>query len=63
MKRRREQFVKWKCTYQPEEERAATADLKALRRLHPGARCRKKKGKGREQIIYMDDGPSKANKP
>ena len=33
--------MKWKCTYQPEEESAAAADLAALLQRHPGAKVKR----------------------
>lgn len=53
--------MKWKCTYRSEEALAVGADLGALLRNHPGAKPRRKKGKGTELVIYLDDRLSKAN--
>ena len=33
--------MKWKCTYQPEEESAAAADLAVLLQRHPGAKVKR----------------------
>lgn len=53
--------MKWKCIYQPEEALEAGADMAALLQRHPGAKCRRKKGKGTELVIYLDDRLSKTN--
>lgn len=53
--------MKWKCTYQPEETLVVGADLAALLQRHPGARVRRKKGKGEMLVIYLEDRLSKAN--
>lgn len=53
--------MKWKCTYQPEEALAVGADLGVLLKNHPKAKPRRKKGKGTELVIYLDDRLSKAN--
>ena len=53
--------MKWKCTYQPEEALEVGADLAALLQRHPGAKVRRKKGKGETLVIYLEDRLSKAN--
>lgn len=55
--------MKWKCTYQPEEALDVGADLGDLLLRHPGAKVRRKKGKGETLVIYLEDRLSKANIP
>ena len=45
--------MKWKCTFQPEEEDDATADLEELRRRHPGAKVRKSAAHPPQKCVYL----------
>lgn len=45
--------MKWKCTYSPEEEGEAVADLAALLQLHPGAKVRRDKSKAPMLCVYV----------
>lgn len=45
--------MKWKCTYQPEEEADATADLAVLLRRHPGAKVRRDKSRAPKLAVYV----------
>lgn len=45
--------MKWKCTYSPEEQEGAAADLAVLLRRHPGAKVRWDKSKAPKLAVYM----------
>ena len=45
--------MKWKCTYIPEEQEEAAADLAALLRNHPGARVRRNDRRTPYRHIYV----------
>lgn len=45
--------MKWKCTYSPEEQEEAAADLAVLLRRHPGAKVRRDKSKAPQRVVYL----------
>lgn len=45
--------MKWKCTFSPEEQEEAAADLAALRRHHSGAKVRRDKSKAPKLAVYL----------
>ena len=45
--------MKWKCTYLPEEQERAAADLAALLQRHPGAKVRRDKSKAPKLVVYL----------
>lgn len=45
--------MKWKCTYSPEEQEGAAADLAILLQRHPGAKVRRDKSQAPKQAIYV----------
>lgn len=45
--------MKWKCTYSPEEQERAAADLAVLLQRHPGAKVRRDKSKAPKLAVYL----------
>ena len=45
--------MKWKCTYLPEEQERAAAELAALLQRHPGAKVRRDKSKAPKLVVYL----------
>lgn len=45
--------MKWKCTYFPEEQGEAAADLAVLLQRHPGAKVRRDNSKAPKQALYV----------
>lgn len=45
--------MKWKCTYSPDEQEGAAADLAVLLQRHPGAKVRRDKSKAPKLAVYL----------
>lgn len=45
--------MKWKCTYSPEEQEGAAADLAVLLLRHPGAKVRRDKSQAPKLAVYL----------
>lgn len=45
--------MKWKCTYSPEEQEEAAADLAVLLLRHPGAKVRRDKSRRPGLAVYL----------